>query len=360
MMKTNAKRKNSAAKKLIPAAGMLALSASMLATSTYAWFTMNKYVTVTGMEVKTTVSSNLLISHDILSNTAKNDEDTFVTSDSTSVRAWLQPVSSNTAASSNYWYTLDAAANGEILSGKTYVDYDSNTGGFAAASDSAYGNKFSQDYGVTKSKVNEFVTDTASAYRDKAVGYVDYVFQLKATNTSDAAESIYLTQLDLTYDGATDGNKAFRAAVFANELSSTFAADITETSSNFKGIYAPASANNQTPGEGVSGASATTEIANFKNGGSSTATELGTISAGATKYYKVVVRLWIEGEDTTCTSETFAHLTEQWALDMRLDLGSLGGGTTVNGETPVTALAMATTPANNNAGNGGNGGNEGP
>jgi len=346
-MKKNEKRKNSTMKKLIPAAGMLALSASMLATSTYAWFTMNKYVTVTGMEVKTTVSSNLLISHDTLSNTAKNDEDTFVTEDSTSVRAWLQPVSSNTAATTNYWYTLDAAANGEILSGKTYVDYDNNsTGGLSAATDtSSYGNKFSQDYGVTKTKVNEFVTNTASAYRDKAVGYVDYVFQLKATNTSDAAEKIYLTQLDLTYDGATDGNKAFRAAVFANELDSAFAADITETGTNFKGIYAPESANNQTPGKGVSGASATTEITNFKNGGSSTATELGTIAAGATKYYKVVVRLWIEGEDTTCTSETFANLTEKWALDMRLDLGNLGEGTTVNGETPVTALAMAVKPA---------------
>ena len=307
---------------------------------------MNKYVTVTGMEVKTTVSSNLLISHDTLSNTAKNDEDKFVTEDSTSVRAWLQPVSSNTAASTNFWYTLDAAANGEILSGKTYVDYDNtSTGGLSAVSESTYGNKFSKDYGVLKTTVNNFVTDENSAYRDKAVGYVDYVFQLKATNTSDAAESIYLTQLDLTYDGATDGNKAFRAAVFANELSGTFAADITETNTNFKGIYAPASANNQTPGEGVSAANATAEIANFKNGGSSTATELGTISAGATKYYKVVVRLWIEGEDTTCTSETFANLTEKWALDMRLDLGSLGGGTTVNGETPVTALAMAVTPA---------------
>lgn len=308
---------------------------------------MNKYVTVTGMEVKTTVSSNLLISHDTLSNTAKNDEDKFVTEDSTSVRAWLQPVSSNTAATTNYWYTLDAAANGEILSGKTYVDYDNNsTGGLSAASESSYGNKFSQDYGVTKSKVNEFVTDTASAYRDKAVGYVDYVFQLKATNTSDAAESIYLTQLDLTYDGATDGNKAFRAAVFANEFSSTFAADITETAANFKGIYAPSSANNQTPGAGVSSASGTTAITNFKNGGESTATELATISAGATKYYKVVVRLWIEGEDTTCTSETFANLTEKWALDMRLDLGALSNGT-VNAQTPVNALAMAVTPANN-------------
>jgi hypothetical protein len=346
MMKTNAKRKNSAMKKLVPAAGMLALSASMLATSTYAWFTMNKYVTVTGMEVKTTVSSNLLISHDTLSNTAKNGEDTFVTADSTSVKAWLQPVSSNTAASTNFWYTLDAAANGEILSGKTYVDYDdTSTGGLSAVAETTYGNKFSKDYGVLKSTVNSFVDDTSSVYRDKAVGYVDYVFQLKATNTSDAAEKIYLTQLDLTYGGTTDGNSAFRAAVFANEFSSAFASDITTTTTNFKGIYAPTGADNQSPGEGVSGASATTAITNFMNGGASTATELATINAGETKYYKVVVRLWIEGEDTTCTSETFANLSNKWALDMRLDLGSLGGGTTVNGETPVTALTMAVTPA---------------
>lgn len=55
-MKTNAKRKNSAVKKLIPAAGMLALSASMLATSTYAWFSMNKTVTVNSMQI--TAKSN--------------------------------------------------------------------------------------------------------------------------------------------------------------------------------------------------------------------------------------------------------------------------------------------------------------
>jgi len=61
MMKTNAKRKNSAVKKLIPAAGMLALSASMLATSTYAWFSMNKTVTATGISMTATVPNQLLI-----------------------------------------------------------------------------------------------------------------------------------------------------------------------------------------------------------------------------------------------------------------------------------------------------------
>lgn len=339
------KKKNSAKKRLVAAVAMLALSSASLFGSTYAWFTMNKTVTVNGMEVKTTVSSNLLISHDgVLGSTAKNADETFTTTDATGVTAWLQPVSSNTAATNNFWYTLNAKADGSKDSGN-YTDYDDTTaGGLSAASDTTtYGNKFSQDYGVAKTTVNGFVTDTSSAYRDKAVGYVDYIFQLKATNTTSGAESIYLTQLDLTYGGTTDGDKAFRAAVFCEEYGSAFSGDITTTVSNFKGIYAPASANNHTPGAGVSGENATTAITNFKNGGTSTATELATISAGATKYYKVVVRLWIEGEDTTCTSETFANLTDKWALDLRLDLGNLGAGTTVNGNTPVKEMTMATT-----------------
>ena len=38
-------------KKLIPAIGMLLLSACMLVTSTFAWFSMNENVTATGMNV---------------------------------------------------------------------------------------------------------------------------------------------------------------------------------------------------------------------------------------------------------------------------------------------------------------------
>ena len=38
-------------KKLIPAIGMLMLSAVMLVTSSFAWFSMNENVSVTGMSV---------------------------------------------------------------------------------------------------------------------------------------------------------------------------------------------------------------------------------------------------------------------------------------------------------------------
>lgn len=48
-------------KKLIPALAMLLVSAVLLGTSTFAWFSMNRTVTATGMKVKATSSSSLVI-----------------------------------------------------------------------------------------------------------------------------------------------------------------------------------------------------------------------------------------------------------------------------------------------------------
>lgn len=62
-MKANTKnKKGSTMKKLAPAAGMLAISATMLATSTYAWFTMSREVQVTGLNMTATVPEDLQIS----------------------------------------------------------------------------------------------------------------------------------------------------------------------------------------------------------------------------------------------------------------------------------------------------------
>src|SRR5574344_1423605 len=59
-MKTE-KRRNSALKKLIPAAAMLATSAVMLSTATYAWFTMNKEVQMTGLKMTATTGEGIEI-----------------------------------------------------------------------------------------------------------------------------------------------------------------------------------------------------------------------------------------------------------------------------------------------------------
>lgn len=62
MNNNTSKKKGNSTKKLIPAAGMLAVSASMLATSTYAWFTMSREVEVNNIKMTATVPEDFQIS----------------------------------------------------------------------------------------------------------------------------------------------------------------------------------------------------------------------------------------------------------------------------------------------------------
>ena len=54
--------KPSAKRKLLPAIGMLTVSAMMLSSSTYAWFTMSKEVSLTGIQMTASVPADLQIS----------------------------------------------------------------------------------------------------------------------------------------------------------------------------------------------------------------------------------------------------------------------------------------------------------
>jgi hypothetical protein len=67
-MAKNTKKKNSTARKLVPAAGMLMVSAAMLASSTYAWFTMSREVEVKNIQMTASVPEDLQISLGKLTN----------------------------------------------------------------------------------------------------------------------------------------------------------------------------------------------------------------------------------------------------------------------------------------------------
>jgi hypothetical protein len=327
---------------------MLAVSTMMLATSTYAWFTMNKEVTITGMEVKTHVGTNLLIQKSTLAGTAIEAQSGFVKDETQLIQAVLEPTS--TVDGKNFFYTVDAKADGSKLhtpigtADDATINYTSYADGLGDASSTEYANKFSQDYEASKEFVNGFVTAAAAPfyndYKDKAVGYVDYVYQLKATNSNaEGTQNINLTRLDLTYNGATDGNKAYRAAVFVSDAineDGTFADWSTTITPTVKAIYCPASATNFEAGKAVDGADSRNNVSYIGDSNTDTAVALATVPANSIKYYKVVVRLWIEGEDTTCNTSTFKALTDKWSLDMTMELDQGTG---------VTALGMETTPA---------------
>lgn len=333
MMKTNSKRKNSAVKKLIPAAGMLALSASMLATSTYAWFTMNKTVNVTGMELKTTVGSNLLISE------SANDS-TFAKTLSQSRQALLEPAS--TVDGIQYFYTVNAGSNGDALA-ENYAAYSEATSQTdTAANKSAYDAAFNTAYGATAN-----TTAFNTAY-----GYVDYAFYLKATNTDPGNNgTLVMSKCNLLYNANGDestwsapSDKAWRVAMFVQELGSTVSAGTNPAvdTSGETPAYSGATKKTILRINGATNQSGTNAVATASTLSAATydtaATVDSSMTSNTTEYYYVVIRVWLEGEDTTCTSQTYAALTNKYKLDLQFDLN---GGESTN----ATAATYITTSA---------------
>ena len=278
-MKEKTTKKRRGFSKLIPAACMLLISATTLVSSTYAWFTMNKEVEVKGMEVKTKVGDNLLIS------TTNLDADYTSQTLLQSRKALLEPVSSINGATGTFYFTTDAKANGDAVTDaytlydETVTSYDATTApnGYttnadAKAGKNSYMNAFNTAYGQTVNTSDDFGI---------AYGYVDYTFYIKATSSA-ANQKVAMSQCDLAYKSnnadaalSTTGDvgkvggpdRAWRVAVFASDITTNHAGNgvfVTEypgstdsivTAANQKGLIALANAENQTANQSVTSTS---------------------------------------------------------------------------------------------------------
>ena len=310
--------------KLIPAIAMLLISAIMLSTATFAWFSMNNRVTVTGMTLKTQVSSNLLISPD-------TTEGNFTTTLEQARTAKLEPTS--TADGASFWYTTSAYANGAKATGD-WAEYDEATAltdadTFAAKTN--YDADFNAAYAITGAPPG-----TAAAYAN-AYGYVDYDFYLKATST-EAGQKVAMTFCNILYNGGEITDKAWRVAVFAKG-----AADAASTSGaqTLIAILSPSGATYQDSTNAVTGATTRGAVSNL-----GTAVTLDTIGAGTVKYYHVTLRVWLEGEDTTCTNSTYASLTNAYTVAVDFVLSTFDGVQNISsasGQASATAAGLTAT-----------------
>jgi len=303
-------------RKIVPAVLMLLISAMLVGTSTYAWFAMNNKVTVTGMTVTTKVKENLMIAADTIGSTAVQAEANFKNSLVQEKTGLLEPAS--TVDGINYYFTSskNVTATGDALT-NAYTLYNPSTP-----------DVFDGEYGLDNGN------NTADA-----VPYIDYVFQIKAINGNEAAQ-IRLTKLDLTYGGSADAGKAYRVALFAQTISGTIPA---LTSGDLITILTESGAANFTTGEAVNSTSGTGAVTYCNN----TSTALIPVAANTTAYYKVVVRLWLEGEDTTCKNDTYMNLSDSWALDIQFDLVNASSAASavqnINKVTTASKLALLTT-----------------
>lgn len=298
-----------ALRKLIPALVMLLIAAAFVGTSTYAWFSMNRIVDVTGMSVTTEVTDSLLIA-------GTNTESAYGKTLEQSRVGRLRPVS--TVDGVNFFYTESQYVRGDgSTAGTHFTAYTEATSlPDSTAGKDAYSAGFQTAYGVT-----DTITTSNVLY-----GYIDYVFYIKATNTTGDAEDLKLTKLNLLYNNAAIGSdKAWRVAVFDQAATASTAPTTGAT------ILAINGAANYVSNQAVS----STSSPYLSNVSYTPASDwaVASVAAGQTEYHKVTVRLWLEGEDSTCTNATFATLTSAYTLSLQFVLG----GT----EDPVTVIGSA-------------------
>lgn len=299
---------------IIPALGMLLLSTAASISGTVAWFSMNNKVTVTGMSVTTKVSSSILISETNANAASYSDSLEQVRS------GVLEPAS--TVNGINYFYTVNALANGDAKT-EAYKPYSevliengdnpltdgepetnwTNALSNTSAGKTTYDALFNSAYGFSGADASNV-----------AYAYMDYTFYLKATNTDAGNRELRMTRCYLEYAGQAVAEKAWRVAVFVQDAQEYTALNTAVVAGDRKEMLSLDGAANFTTGKAIATES-TLDTVTYS------AAALKSVAAGATVYEKVTVRLWLEGEDTTCNNQTFAALTSAYtlALDFSID-----------------------------------------
>lgn len=310
-MKTNEKKNTSAKKKLIPAVAMLTTSAVMLSTATYAWFTLNKEVEVTGLQMSATASDALEISlgevakgtNAIGADLAKQPADT------DAEISWTKRIDI-----SEYYSTVDLLMPASTVNGKDFFDAtDATNAGKSASTFVAAKKKAEIDKRNAKKTKSNLATD-----KDNSGYYVDVPVHLRTSKYSSTAENntIYckMSITDPKGTGVTDGDlyKAVRVAFIPADGSAA-------------SIWCVDDSNYET-GKAVSSTTAKTAIAAglVKSGDALTSgdSDIGitipsSTTAGNYGHADFTVRVWLEGESQYCHD---ANAAQDWNIDFAFAL----------------------------------------
>lgn len=310
---------------VVPALAVLLLSTAASVSGTVAWFSMNNTVTVSGMQVTTKVSSNLQIADGDAAHSESNYGDTLA-----QTRAGiLEPASSSDGAT--FYYTIKGKGDGSATSqgtdgATTYTLYGEDTElENAYAKKAAYDDAFNTAYGIATPGLGT----AASGHeleQNVVYGYIDYSFYLKA-GYAKSTDRIALTKCNMLYKGASNYGAitsawAWRVGMFVEKAAKdTTVADSAAVTAGVKTILNfETESENQTAGKAVHGLD-DGALENVTNANVAAIVDTAP-TLNTTQRYKVVVRLWLEGEDKSCNSGTFADLTNDWKLDLEFKLGN--------------------------------------
>lgn len=312
----------SAIKRIIPAVAMFALSAVMLTSSTYAWFTMSKEVNMTGLSMSATANSGMEIAlasvndsggisdaHPGDTDAEKGWTSSVVVGQYYSDIGKLRPASSTNGE--RLFYATDASDRGTTANNYKEIVLTDNSNNYNMA---------------VVTKRNQLSTNTDITSTGDVGYYVDIPVYLRTNKTGGEAESIYckmkIQKMDdagnISASESDDLYKAVRIAFIKSDGSSTgkiFGVDDT--------YYNGGAANDE--GEGKRGSvtvekSCVTVTGAFTDiNGEDTGLTISPAAAGETHgHLDFKVRVWIEGESFYCSDSTAG---QGWNIDLAFSMG---------------------------------------
>lgn len=398
------KKNTSSKKKLLPAAGMLALSAAMLSSATFAWFTMSREVEVKNIQMTATVPEDIQISLGTVYNsdaasavstsedfalnkntgwlkaddngvatapreqgTANNELDWSNSADISAYYQFGKLIPASSINGEDVYFTPDASGVGRSLASgaKFYMAADAADAQSEAGTGNGGGkyNATAHIYGAEKTSATEHSWTAYSESNSKgyktATGwnatnddgyYVDipvwlrtsstaetklyvtgYVTDKTAENVEDADDLYQAVRVAVLTDAGAadkgcltllDGGQTYINPVDAvNTHNATFPANLTATATNIldSGNYytrnteaAPIMA---VSGLGDNSAGAWSQI--VQNNASNTC-DVVTLNSGTGSTYgtskKVIIRVWLEGEDINCWNE---NAGQDWNIALK-------------------------------------------
>ena len=341
--RSNENNKNSAAKKIIPAVGMLALSATMLSTSTYAWFTMNKEVQMTGLSMTAAVGEGMEIA-------LAEVDGTTITAPSLATPADDKSDSWGSAVVVGEYYDKIGLLNpASSVDGVNLYDATDATNGGKKASNFKAIDLTNTDNIATATARKELVTDGTVKADEGSVGYcVDIPVHLRTNKKSGSGAKengeIYC-KINITPNSkSADGQNALdtEADTLYKAIRVAFIPKTADTGSDTK-IFAVDSKCYGGDKVAVSGTSAKTASANlitdntFVVNASKFADGAGVDSglnipladgAGQYGHLDFTVRVWLEGESTSCYNDKSG---QSWNIDLAFSLGEFDTATTSEG-----------------------------
>ena len=331
------KKKQKTSKKIVAAFAMFALSASMLGTATYAWFTMNKEVSVTNMQVKARAEGGLLINEVAAADDVNWDDE--ATANKLTGTA-LYPTS--TTNGTNWFHANSKKSNDEA--GATFNTKSENLSSTGYEQLTLTDASTSATAGSQAENIIYYKNNDGTAGYDEngtdAAYYVMYKYYLRVSNDNGltlaktvGAQNVAIKEVTATINEQNDGTAG---AANSAELNKALRVGIKMGGKMY--IYAPVYGSGVTSAPYFACTSVTNTAASETTPASQTITnsEVLPFATNAKTYTalaslpgttgsgtEVDIYLWYEGEDDNCQSDKITNSLDNIMVDVTFSLETI-------------------------------------